>query len=177
MSCTKAEAVLAEDSLCGPSVIDCGPAGLVESGGVNDGSVFTCAEGDVSEPNRWMHLRHPHGFTEEQYKQFKAHVRVFEAYVRATLENWECLPVVGTHPSPEYEFFEPELSGDHMTVTLPLGGEQTLGSRATFEDGSSNLLWQHMPLDFLLDLEEGLTETTDRSHGPQTNWRRALRRR
>lgn len=127
----------------------------------------------MAEPNRWLHLRHPRGFTDERFEQFCAHCRTWIAYVRELLTNWSLLGP-GRGLAPAYQFFEPELSQDRLTATLPLGGEQNLGSRALIEDGCSRLLWQFFPLDFIVDLEEGLTETLDRTAGPQTHWRRVL---
>ena len=73
-------------------------------------------------------------------------------------------------------FFDPELSAHRRIATLPLGGECTVGSRACFEDGCSRLLWQFYPLEFLVPLEEGVTEGLDPAQGPRTNWRPALRK-
>ena len=131
----------------------------------------------MAEPNRWLHLRHPQGFSDERFEQFRAHCRVWRAHVAAVLENWARLPLAagGRGSPPNYKFFEPKLSADRTTVSLPLGGASTIGSRALIENACSRLLWQYFPIEFLRDLEEGLTETIDPARGPQTNWRRCLR--
>ena len=81
-------------------------------------------------------------------------------------------PRPGQPKPPRYEFFEPTRSSDHRTVTLPIGGESTLFSRHAIENLSSWMLWRYFPPDFLDELEEGVTETIDPSHAPQTSWRR-----
>lgn len=126
----------------------------------------------MSEPDRWLHLRHPEGFSDAQLALFQAHCRIWRAYTEAVLAEWATLEP-GGGPAPRYVFFEPTREGD--TVTLPVGGEQTLASRAMFEDAASHLLSDFFPLRFRLGLEEGLTETLDRTRGPRTSWRRVLR--
>jgi hypothetical protein len=118
---------------------------------------------------RWMHLRHPDGFDDQRFALFAAHCAIFQAYAQALLANWTVLfPARG--PAPSYRFGEPARSEDRRVVTLPIAGPWTLGSRSYIENLSSWMLWSQFPLDFLKDLEEGLTETIDES-GPQTSWR------
>ena len=126
----------------------------------------------MGKPNRWLHVRNRRGFTPEQFECFKAHCRVWRAYVEAVLADWRHFE---TYDAPRYEFFEPELSADKTVATLPLGGEWTLGTRSFFEDASSRLLWEWFPLSFQLEVEEGLTEPApaDASRN-QTNWRKPL---
>jgi hypothetical protein len=83
-------------------------------------------------PNRWLHLRRREGFTPEAFERFRAHCRVVRAYVEAVLENWSHFE---SYPAPRYEFYEPELSADRRIATLPLGGEQTLGTRNQARSG------------------------------------------
>ena len=45
-----------------------------------------------------------------------------------------------------------------------------MGTRASFENGLSWMLWYHMPRDFKKELEEGITE--DFGTGEHTNWRK-----
>lgn len=136
-------------------------------------------DGEHSErPNRWLHVRLVHPFTELQWGSFKAHCRLFRAHAEALLSEWEALG--NAHPAPLYSFFPPELSEDRITASLPLGGEQTLGSRATIENGCSYLLWSYMlscvPIEEYAVIQEGLTEPS-LSHPSRfaTNWRRAQR--
>ncbi|MCA9685879.1 MAG: hypothetical protein KC457_27125 [Myxococcales bacterium] len=122
----------------------------------------------MSEANRWLHLRHPDGFSDEMFAMFAAHCRIWQAYTKAVLAEWATLEP--GHPrTPSYVFFEPTRDGN--IVTLPVGGDYTLGSRATFENAASHLLSDFFPIHFRIGLEEGLTETTDLSRGPATNWR------
>lgn len=125
-------------------------------------------------PNRWLHVRHPAGFDTEQFAKFEAHCRIFRAYVEAVLAEWPLLRA-GELP-PQYEFFDAELSHDRTIATLPLGGEQTLGTRHQLEDMRSRMLWEHFPAAFQLELEEGLTEAdvADRTK-LRTEWRKAGR--
>lgn len=74
--------------------------------------------------------------------------------------------------APTYVFFEPQLSADRRTATLPLGGEPTVGSRAEFENLHSYLLQRFLPADFRCDVEEGLTEALSSESQPSTTWRR-----
>ena len=126
-------------------------------------------------PDRWLHLRHPSGFSAEQFALFVAHAAIFQGYVEALLQNWQALPFHAGHPSLSYVFFPPTLSGDRLVATLPLGGARTLGTRAQIENLSSYMLWQFFPPEFLKDLEEGVTETINASEGPYTNWRQLSR--
>jgi len=123
------------------------------------------------KPNRWMRLRHPNGFTDELFAQFCAHCRIFRAYVEAALDEARCFPL---GPA-SYVFFEPELSADRRVASLPLGGTSTLGSRHSFENMSSFMLWHRLPLTFRERLEEGLTEDIGDGRGLQTNWREPTR--
>lgn len=125
-------------------------------------------------PNRWMHLRHPDGFDDAMFEMFRAQCDVWQAYVQAVTRHWSVLESRGRPP--EYEFFLPERSPDRRVVTLPVGGYQTLGSRATFEDANSRLLWDYLPLEMKKLLDEGLTETINSTRGPETFWRPVLRR-
>lgn len=125
----------------------------------------------MSTPNRWLHVRYSKGFSPELWALFHAHCRVFEAHARALLDNWSELGQ-GESP-PDYEFFPPELSDDRTVASLPLGGESTLGSRCIIENACSPLLWQFMPLEVQLHLEEGLTEPHLTKEGKfTTNWRK-----
>lgn len=125
-------------------------------------------------PNRWLHVRHPRGFTEEQFACFKAQCRIWRRYVESVLAEWRFLE---RYPAPSYEFFDPELSADRKVATLPVGGEWTLGTRADFEDAHARLLWERFPLELKLELEEGLTEPDPRdSRREHTNWRPAMPR-
>lgn len=128
----------------------------------------------TTRPNRWLHLRHPDGFSEQDFVQFQAHCRIWRAYTQAVLAEWTVLEPKHANV-PRYVFFEPTLSEDRRVATLPVGGAWTLGSRLTFENAASHLLSDFFPLQFKLNLEEGLTETIDASKGPTTHWRRILR--
>jgi hypothetical protein len=123
-------------------------------------------------PNRWLHLRHPKGFTEEQWAQFLAHHRLWRAHVDALLADW---PLLGGNGSaaPQYEFFAPTLSPDRCTVTIPIGGDWSVGSRFMIENSCSRYLWEYFPVTFMLGLEEGLTEPVlDNPETLRENWRR-----
>jgi hypothetical protein len=120
-------------------------------------------------PNRWLHVRHHGGFSSDQFDIFRAHCRAFRAFVEAALSEWALL---GRGPAPKYEFFEPELSTDRTIASLPLGGEQTLGSRYAFEDWRSFMLWEWFPVAFIQQLDEGITEMVGEATLAPTNWRR-----
>lgn len=127
------------------------------------------------KPNRWLHLKHPDGFDDELFAEFEAHCRIFENHIQTVLGNvhhlWNLKRSVGETPV-RYVFFQPELSSDRKIATLPIGGENTLGTRASFENGLSWMLWYYMPVGFKRDLEEGITE--DFGTGKQTNWRKPV---
>ena len=128
--------------------------------------------GEPARPNRWLRLRHPDGFGEREWTIFQANCRVLEAYVRACLAEADTFRLAGAEgcPNPRYEFFPPTLSADRTTATLPLGGPSTVGTRATFEDASAWMLSDHLPFEFRLGCEEGLTEP---AVSPSTSWRPA----
>lgn len=128
----------------------------------------------MTPPDRFLHLRHPDGFSDERFTLFVSHCRIWQAYVCAVLAEWHTIePSHGRAPA--YLFFDPSRSSDGLQVTLPVGGDQTLASRATFEDAASHLLSDFFPFEFKLGLEEGLTETTRPNGGLETSWRQALR--
>lgn len=125
----------------------------------------------TARPNRWLHLKLQRPFSEAEFEKFKAQSRIWNAYVKSTLEVWQSLGI--DHQAPVYRYFPPELSADRTIATLPIGGDWTLASRALFEAGASYLLWQHYPAEVQLAAEEGLTE----EHGglSETHWRPARR--
>ena len=118
-----------------------------------------------------MRLKRPIPFTSQELDCFCAHVSAFAAFANTWLQNWSCIPANSKHPRTEYIFFPPEASKDGFVLSLPIGGESTLSTRAALENGSSYMLWQFFPAQSLVGLEEGLTETTDSAKGPVTNWR------
>ena len=123
--------------------------------------------------NRWLHLRHPQGFSEELLERFQAGCRIWRAYVEALLTDWRYTPNAGSAAAPRFVICDPELSADRRVATLPLGGEQTLGSRARIENQSCFLLRAYLPSEFKCDLEEGLTED-DLAGRRVTNWRKPV---
>jgi len=120
-------------------------------------------------PTRWLHVRHPGGFDQRRFEMFRAQCRVFRAYVESALGVWD---LVGSGEAPRYEFFEPELSTDGKTATLPIGGEQSFGSRHAFEDWRSYMLWEWFPVAFIEGIEEGVTEMDLAANEFTTSWRR-----
>lgn len=127
---------------------------------------------EIERPNRWLHVRLPRPFTGEELEIFRAHAAIFRTYVTATLVRWGDLGHY--YKAAHYVFFEPELSADGTTATLPIGGTWNLGTRALFEHGASFMLWQHFPHDLQIVAEEGLSEAHDGVVG--TEWRPAHRR-
>lgn len=87
------------------------------------------------------------------YARFQAGCRIWETYVRAVLAERHN-PVAGL----EYVVGSPEISEDRLIVSLPIGGTRNLWSRSHFENTASYLLREFLPIDFVRDLEEGLTE-------------------
>ena len=62
------------------------------------------------KPNRWLHLRYKKGFTPEMYECFKAHCKIYKAYVRKAIEVAKDIPnFLGSGLSLEfkYVFFDP----------------------------------------------------------------------
>jgi len=131
---------------------------------------MTCDE----RPNRWIHLRHPSGFDEARFRAFRAHYEVWKAYCRAVVTNWSALPLL-RGPAPQLVFFEPTLSDDRKTISIPLGGSSSLEARSVLENEASRLLWQFFLVDFLMDLEEGRTEDLGTGEGATTRWWRVLK--
>lgn len=121
-------------------------------------------------PLRIMHVRLPRPFTDAEFERFRAHCDVFRAFVEAVLHNWTTIRSYHNYPAPKYEIGEPTLSADRLTASLPITGEQTLGSRAEIENTSSYMLWQFFPPEVREELEEGITENF--GTGMQTNWRK-----
>lgn len=122
-------------------------------------------------PNRWMRLRQPRGFSDLEFDVFRASCEIVAAYADSLLANWRRLPLRGNDAPVSYVFFPPELSADRTVASLPIGGAQTLGTRAAIENFCSFMLWQHLPMRSMDGLEEGLTETIDPEQGPSTHWR------
>lgn len=122
-----------------------------------------------STPNKWLHLRQASGFSPEMFDVFKANSEVFVAHAEALLSVWHRFP--NNDLAPDYFFFPAELSQDLTIATLPICCESSVGTRSAIENGCSYLLWQHFPMSFMEGLEEGITETIDRSVGLTTNWR------
>jgi hypothetical protein len=120
-------------------------------------------------PLRTMHIRHQRPFTDAEFEQFRAHCEVFRSFVDAVFRNWSTIRKYHNYPAPRYEFDEPTLSGDRRIASLPIRGEQTIGSRAEIENMSSYMLWQFFDPAFRENLEEGITE--DFGTGVQTSWR------
>ncbi len=124
----------------------------------------------ASNPDRWLHLRQPTPFDEQHFRIFQASARLFAAYAGAFLR--EARVFIGPeHPLLEYVFFPSELSEDRKTMTLPIGGPRSLGSRAYIENGSSYLLWQRLPYQLFASIEEGITESLSENARPTTSWR------
>jgi hypothetical protein len=122
-----------------------------------------------TSPNRWLHLRLPRPWSPAEQEMFRTQASLFERHVEATLALW---PELGHgYAAPGYVFFPTEISADGMVLTLPLGGDWTLGSRTLFENRASRLLWEHFPIEVQTLLEEGLTEEHDGA--VDTHWRQA----
>lgn len=120
--------------------------------------------------NRWLHLRHPDGFSEAMFECFRAGCALWNTHVQVSIREWEHLG--RPDGAARYVCLAPELSSDRRVASLPLAADSTVGSRARYEDAASYLLRQFFPLEFMLALEEGLTE--DLGDGHRTNWRRPL---
>ena len=103
--------------------------------------------------NRWLHLRHPDGFSPEMFERFRSSCALWEAYVSVSIREWQRLGA--PDGDPRYTCLDPELSSDRQVATLPLAAVSTLGSRARYEDSASHLLRTFLPLDFHLAVEEG----------------------
>lgn len=120
-------------------------------------------------PTRWLHLRHPDGFDDQRWEQFRVQHRAWEAYFTVICERWSLLRGC-PQAAVAYRFYEPSITADRRVITIPIGGPQTLDSRASIEDEGARLLWQFFPFEFLKDLESGLTEV----ERPETSWRSVL---
>lgn len=118
---------------------------------------------------RWLHLRHPSGFSDDDFERFRSGCALWEAYVRTSIAEHARLG--DDEGDPVYVCLPPTRSADRTVVTLPLAGRSTLGSRAEYEDWGAFLLAHFLPLRLRRHLEEGLTE--DIGGGAQTFWRPA----
>lgn len=118
--------------------------------------------------HRQLHLKHPDGFDDDMFARFEAGCRVWAAYVHAVLA--EDLHKLG---HVDYIIDPPTLSKDRTIATLPISGPWTVGARAHFEDNASFMVREFLPIHFVLNAEEGLTE--DRGDGPKTSWRKAIK--
>ena len=130
---------------------------------------------DTTAPNRWMRLRRPGGFTAADFDCFSAHSEAFVAYAQSWLKNWHRKPGETDSARVEYVFFRPEISEDKTVVSLPIGGQTVIGTRAALENGSSYMLWQFLPANCMEGLEEGFTETSSATEGEQTHWRQPFK--
>jgi hypothetical protein len=119
--------------------------------------------------NRWLHLRHPDGFSSEMFDCFRSGCALWLAYVQVSIQERERLG--NDDGSPRYAALPPELSADRLVASLPLAAHSTLGSRARYENMAAYLLREFFPLDFSQRLEEGLTEDLGDGRGAQTSWR------
>jgi hypothetical protein len=121
-------------------------------------------------PNRWLRLRRPGGFSDADFQLFEVQARLLVAYATELLAEWTAL---GKGAPPAYEFFPAVLSDDRTVASLPIGGANSLGSRAEIENGASWMLWQFFSREFMVGVEEGLTESLGGSGAtPTTTWRR-----
>jgi hypothetical protein len=125
------------------------------------------------EPDRWLRLRHPEGFSAEMFDCFRSGCTLWLAYVQVRMRERERLQI--NEGAPQYTAFAPELSADGLVASLPLAGRSTLGSRARYENFASYLLREFFPFDFSQRLEEGLTEDVGDGRGYQTSWRSPAR--
>ena len=125
----------------------------------------------TSAPNRWTLLGHPDGFSPESFAIFRTSCDVFAAYCRATVQHQEVFGRGPEHPPIECVFFPPEISKDAKIVSLPIGGVSSLATRSSLEDMASYMLWQHLPVEIMTGLEEGLKENITGEY--TTNWRLA----
>lgn len=122
---------------------------------------------DAFVPNRWLHLRHAEGFSDDLFCRFEAGCRLWLSFARTCIDERRRLgEVLG---EVDYRAGSPALSADRRVATLPVGGPWTLGSRSAFEDGSAWLLSHFMTHPDTLHIEQGLTE--DIGQGPATSWR------
>jgi len=123
------------------------------------------------QPNRWLHLRYKDGFTPEMYECFKAHCKIYKAYVRKAIEVAKDMPNLiasGVELGSKYVFFELELSDDRKVCIFLLGGIYTLGFCYEFEHTASHILWVYFTEEILSKLELGLTEENE--NGMETTW-------
>ncbi len=122
---------------------------------------------------RQLHLRFARPVSDQEERSVRAAFRVWKASVDAVLANFCDLPMGRDHDrAPRYEIGEPSLDHARVVFTIPIDGEQTLGSRAAIENSMMSLLVRFLPFELRKGLEEGLTEETGPG-GPTTNWRPA----
>lgn len=148
------------------------PTGLAEvvaSGKLSSRQQAGGAERERVKANRWLHLRHPDGFSPEMFERFRAGCALWEAFVCTSVREWERLGA--PDGAVKYACLPPELSLDRKVATCPLVATSTIGSRAKYENAGSYLLRAFLPPSFHTGLEEGLTEDIGDGRGPQTSWR------
>lgn len=122
---------------------------------------------DAFVPNRWLHLRHAEGFSDDLFRRFEAGCRLWLSFAHASIDEHQRLGE--PFGEVDYRAGPPTLSADRRVATLPVGGPWTLGSRSAFENGSAWMLSHFMFVWDELKLEQGLTEDT--GGGASTSWR------
>jgi hypothetical protein len=123
------------------------------------------------EPTDWFRIRHREPFSEEAVAAFRASCAVYRAKMEAILQHWDGLPTVRTTPKPEVTFFEPEVSADRRTMSLPIRVERmTLGSRSLFQSTASRELYAYLPFPVIQGIEVGLTEPALDGPGWRNDW-------
>jgi hypothetical protein len=117
--------------------------------------------------DRWYYLRHPDGFNDDRFDCVRSGWLTWKNHVESTIRHWQHVGVPNC-PAPDYEWFEPELSPDRKTVTVPVGGEGTYGSYHTFEETIPDDLLRYLPMWFRIDLETGRKDTA--GWFPEVSW-------
>ncbi len=112
-----------------------------------------------------MHVRRTTPFTEAHWLTFQASARVFAAFADAFLADASALIGDG-HPTLKYNFFPAEISEDRTLMSLPIGGERTLGSRHKLENSFSYLLWLQLPPPSTVSSRRASPKTPAAARGP-----------
>jgi len=118
-------------------------------------------------PDRWYYLKHPSGFTPDLIDCVRSGWQMWKADVEATIRHWRHT-ALSRSQSPDYEFYEPEMSDDGLVVTIPVGGAGSYGSYHLFEETIPGSFHRYLPQWFLVDLERGRKDTA--GWFPELSW-------
>lgn len=100
------------------------------------------------KPNRYYRLRHPTGLGDSEIETLATNCSEWRTWVEERLAVYR--EELGWGDDIQYVFFEPQLSEDRRTATVPLGGEPMYPAVGMFEgDVLFRSMVKGLPRDFL----------------------------